>query len=132
GWAVLVDGPGDRAWRGWFERVGGVDRLAPLEWGWIGWFWAAVAQGGALAALAYLSAREHLDPAWRDAARLAGSSRNRVWWRLNWPPLRPVMGRTLGLVFAATLADPGAPLILGLRRTLGYQIVAAALGPEPF
>ena len=132
GWAVLVDGPGDRAWRGWFERVGGVDRLAPLDWGWLGWFWAAVAQGGALTALAYLSAREHLDPAWRDAARLAGSSRNRVWWRLNWPLLRPAMGRTLGLVFAATLADPGAPLILGLRRTLGYQIVATALGPEPF
>lgn len=132
GWAVLVDGWGDQAWRGWFDRVGGVDRLAPLDWGWFGWFLAAVAWGGSLTALAHLSAAEHLDPAWRDAARLAGSSRNRVWWRLNWPLLRPAMGRAIGLVFAATLADPGAPLVLGLRRTLGFQIATAALGPEPF
>ena len=132
GLAILVDGPGERAWRGFFDRVGGVDRLAPLDWGWIGWFWAAVAQGGALASLSFLSAHARLNPAWRDAARLAGGSRNRVWWRLNWPLLRPALARPLGFIFAATLADPGAPLVLGLRRTLGYQIAAAGLGPEPF
>lgn len=132
GLAILVNGQGELAWRGWFDRVGGVDRLAPLDWGWLGWFWAAVAQGSALAALAFLSAHDRLDPAWRDAAKLAGGSRNRVWWRLNWPLLRPALAQAIGLVFAATLADPGAPLILGLRRTLGYQVVVAGLGPEPF
>ena len=30
------------------------------------------------------------------------------------------------------LADPAAPLVLGLRRTLGFQMVATALGPDPF
>jgi len=132
GLATLVDGSGETAWRGWFDRVGGVDRLPPLDWGWIGWFWAAVAQGGALAALSFLSAHDRLNPSWRDAARLAGGSRNRVWWRLSWPLLRPALARPIGLVFAATLADPGAPLILGLRRTLGYQIVVSSLGADPF
>ena len=31
-----------------------------------------------------------------------------------------------------TLADPATPLILGLRRTPGFQIALLALGPEPF
>ena len=30
------------------------------------------------------------------------------------------------------LTDPAAPLVLGLRRTLGFQIVVTALGPDPF
>lgn len=132
GLSILVDGSGERAWRDWLDRGGEINRLAPLDWGWIGWFWAAVAQGGALTSLAFLSARSRLDPAWRDAAKLAGGSRNRVWWRLNWPLLRPALARPLGFIFAATLADPGAPLILGLRRTLGHQIVVTGLGPEPF
>lgn len=132
GLSILIDGPGERAWRGWFDRVGGGYPLVPLDWGWFGWFWAAVAQGGALASLAFLSAHARLNPAWRDAAKLAGGSRNRVWWRLNWPLLRPALARPLGFIFAATLADPGAPLVLGLRRTLGYQVVVSALGPEPF
>ncbi len=34
-------------------------------------------------------------------------------------------------MFTLTLAEPGALLILGLRRTLGFQIVEAALGPDP-
>lgn len=133
GLSILVDGSGERAWRGWFDRVGGgADHLATLDWGWIGWFWAATVQGGALVSLAFLSAHARLNPAWRDAAKLAGGSRNRVWWRLNWPLIRPALARPLGFVFASTLADPGAPLILGLRRTLGYQVVASGLGPEPF
>lgn len=132
GLSILIDGPGERAWRGWFDRAGGRYSFVPLDWGWIGWFWAAVAQGGALASLAFLSAHAKLNPAWRDAAKLAGGSRNRVWWRLNWPLLRPALARPLGFIFAATLADPGAPLILGLRRTLGYQVAVSALGPEPF
>src|SRR5208283_2355217 len=36
------------------------------------------------------------------------------------------------LVFMINLADPAAPLVLGLRRTLGFQMVATALGPDPF
>jgi iron(III) transport system permease protein len=36
------------------------------------------------------------------------------------------------LTFALTLADPGPPLLLGLRRTLGYQMVLGATGDAPF
>ncbi len=45
--------------------------------------------------------------------------------------MRPNAARAAGAVFTLTLIEPGAPLVLGLRRTLSFQIVDAALGPEP-
>ena len=65
-----------------------------------------------------------------NAARLAGASPQRIWRQLVWPVVRPGAARAAGMVFALTLIEPGAPLVLG-RRTLGFQIVEAALGPEP-
>ena len=41
------------------------------------------------------------------------------------------MPRTAGSVFTLVLVEPGVPLLLGLRRTLAFQVVAAALGPDP-
>ncbi len=51
---------------------------------------------------------------------------------MTWPTLRPSVVSAVYLVFMINLADPGAPLVLGLRRTLGFQMVATALGPDPF
>ena len=51
---------------------------------------------------------------------------------LIWPIVRPAAARAAGLVFLLALVEPGVPLILGLRRTLAFQIVSAAGQPAPF
>ena len=40
--------------------------------------------------------------------------------------------RAAGLVFLIAMVEPGAALVLGLRRTLAFQIVEAATGPNPY
>jgi iron(III) transport system permease protein len=104
--------------------------LGPLA-RWIGWGWVELAGGVALVALAVAAKLARFDTAWEDAARLAGAGPRRIWWRFLWPSVRPAAARAAGLVFTLTLIEPGAPLVLGLRRTLAFQIVEAALGPEP-
>lgn len=128
----VIFGSGGGSPMGWVERLGPAGRFVPADWGWYAWTWSALVQGGSITALACLSALQRLDPAWRDAARLVGGTRGRVWRKLNWPLLRPVLARAAGLVFVLTVADPGAPMILGLRRTLGYQIIVNGLRDEPF
>jgi ABC-type Fe3+ transport system permease subunit len=95
--------------------------------GWVAWFWVALAAGAPVVALATASALRRVDPVWEDAARLAGAGRGRVWRQLVWPVVRPEAARALGVVFTLTLLEPGAPLVLGLRRTLGFQVAEAAL-----
>jgi ABC-type Fe3+ transport system permease subunit len=102
-----------------------------LGLGWICWIWAEMVGGVPLVALATASALERVEPAWIDAARLTGAGRLRIWWQLIWPPVRPYALRAAGIVFTLTLVEPGAPLLLGLRRTLAFQVVEAALGPDP-
>jgi len=51
---------------------------------------------------------------------------------VSWPLIRPPAARAAAWVFALGLLEPGAPLILGLRRTLAFQIVDAASRPAPF
>ncbi|MBV8606620.1 MAG: ABC transporter permease subunit [Singulisphaera sp.] len=116
-----------------FELWRGAGAPAAWEhgWGWVGWAWVGLAGGVPLVALASATALARVEPAWEDAARLAGASRLWTWWRLTWPIVRPSAAGAAGVVFTLTLAEPGAPLILGLRRTLGFQIVEAALGPDP-
>jgi ABC-type Fe3+ transport system permease subunit len=104
----------------------GPGRLA----GWIGWVWVGLVSGVPLVALATASALARVDPSWEDAARLAGAEPRRIWRQLVWPIVRPGAARAAGMVFSLTLIEPGAPLVLGLRRTLAFQIVEAALGPE--
>jgi iron(III) transport system permease protein len=99
--------------------------------GWFGWGWVALVSGVPLVALATAAALTRVNPACEDAARLAGSTDRRTWWRLIWPAVRPGAARAAGVVFTLTLIEPGGPLVLGLRRTLSFQIVDAALGPEP-
>ena len=46
--------------------------------------------------------------------------------------MRPGALRAAALVFVFTMVEPGVPLILGLRRTLAFQIVEAAGRSDPF
>ncbi len=96
--------------------------------GWVAWFWVALATGAPLVGLATASALARIDPVWEDAARLAGANPGRVWRQFVWPVVRPDVGRALAAVFTLTLFEPGAPLALGLRRTLAFQGVESALG----
>ncbi|WP_406693643.1 Fe3+ ABC transporter permease [Singulisphaera sp. Ch08] len=106
------------------------DGPAGPGWGWICWIWAEMTSGVALVALATASALDRVEPAWIDAARQTGARRFRIWWELIWPPVRPYALRAAGVVFTLTLVEPGAPLVLGLRRTLAFQMVEAAFGAD--
>ena len=106
----------------------------PEPWpgvGWWAWFWVGLVAGAPAVALATASGLGRVDPSWEDAARLEGATGGRVWRQLVWPVVRPGVARALGLVFALTLLEPGAPLVLNLRRTLAFQIVEAATDPGP-
>jgi len=114
----------------WVMGQGGATDRGPNLSSWVGWgiwFWVEAGLAIPLVALAAASALAKVEPAWEDAARLAGTGRGRAWRSLIWPTIRPEVARALGLVFTLTLVEPGAPIVLGLRRTLGFQIVEAAL-----
>jgi len=99
---------------------------------WLVWLWSSLPAATALVAAATTSAVERLEPSWEDAARLAGAGPFRSWRTVSWPLIRPSAAWAAALVFALGLVEPGAPLILGLRRTLAFQIVEAASRPAPF
>ena len=99
---------------------------------WIAWVWTTVPGAAVVVALAALGPVERLERSWEDAARLTGASPGRIARSLSWPIVRPSALRAAALVFLFALVEPGAPLILGLRRTLAYQIVDLAGRPDPF
>jgi ABC-type Fe3+ transport system permease subunit len=99
---------------------------------WLLWIWASVPSAVALVALATEAALERIRPSWRDAAQLAGAGGLRTWLGMTWPLIRPAAMRAAAILFPLALVEPGAPLVLGLRRTLAFQIVEAATRPEPF
>jgi ABC-type Fe3+ transport system permease subunit len=108
---------------GWSAAVGD-------EWrAWALWIWAEGTVATALVGMSTRAALRSIEPAWEDAARLAGARRWWIWWSIVWPQVRPPVARGLATVFALTLLEPGAPMVLGLRRTLAYQMVAAAQTP---
>jgi iron(III) transport system permease protein len=104
-------------------------RGAPL---WIVWLWASLPAAGALVSLAIEPVIARMEPSWEEAARLAGAGRFRNWTKLSWPIIRPRAARAAGVVFLTALVEPGVPWILGLRRTVAFQIVDAAAQPDPF
>ena len=122
-------GPGPWTWL--WARFSAPEGAAH-SWPWLLWTWAALIQGVALVVVSARAALDRLDPDLEDAARLAGAAPWRIWWTLLWPILRPTLMATGGLIFLMNLADPGAPLVLGLRRTLAFQIVTSALRSDPF
>jgi iron(III) transport system permease protein len=99
---------------------------------WLVWIWSSLPAATALVTAATAAAVERLEPTWEDAARLAGTGALRSWWTVSWPLVRPAALRAAAWVFVIALVEPGAPLILGLRRTLAYQIVEAAGRPSAF
>jgi ABC-type Fe3+ transport system permease subunit len=99
---------------------------------WLLWIWSSLPGAVALVMLATASAVERLEPAWEDAARLAGAGSIPIWRSLIWPLIRPTAARAAALVFPLALLEPGAVLILGLRRTIAFQIVEAARRADPF
>jgi ABC-type Fe3+ transport system permease subunit len=127
----LFDPSGPRVWRS-LARVVFAPEVADRGWPWLVWTWAALSQGVALVVFTTSSVLRLLDPDREDAARLAGASPRRIWWSLTWPALRPSVAAVISLIFMLTLADPGPPLILGLRRSLGFQLVFSSIRPDPF
>jgi iron(III) transport system permease protein len=123
-------------WPSWFEWAGESPGASLESWRgarlWMVWFWAILPAAGAMMALATEPVLARLEPSWHDAARLAGANRLRIWTKLSWPIVRPVAARALGTVFLFALVEPGVPWILGLRRTLAFQIVDTAAQPDPF
>ncbi len=128
GASAWLDVGGSSAW----GRLALGSRWLPVDPGWAAWTAAASVPAAALGALVYLQALDALGGSWRDAAALAGGGRVGRWRRLAWPSLRPAMARAGAWTFAITLADPGPPLLLDLRRTLGSRMVLAATGDAPF
>jgi ABC-type Fe3+ transport system permease subunit len=128
----LFDPSGPRGIGSVVDSIVRAEGYSARMWPWLVWVWAALIQGVALVVLTTTSAYGRLHSFGQDAARLAGARPPRVWWTLTWPALRPSVVSAVYLVFMINLADPAAPLVLGLRRTLGFQMVATALGPDPF
>ncbi len=116
----------------WIDRVVGGSWSAPgVSVGGLAWVWVELTWGVALVGLATSEALRQVDPVWRDAARLVGASRSATWRNVVYPLVRPAAARSAGLVFALALVEPGAPLVLGIRRSLAFQIVEAATLRQP-
>jgi iron(III) transport system permease protein len=115
----------------WHGAGSAVAALVRCDARWLGFVWAGLSVGVPLVASATARALARVEPAWEDAARLVGAGRARVAWEVVWPLVRPASARASAAVFTLTVVEPGAPLVLGLRRTLAFQTVEAALGPDP-
>jgi iron(III) transport system permease protein len=127
----------ERSWPWPIANIARVDRGVSLEsWAglgvWLVWLWSSLPAATALVAAVAESATRRLEPSWDDAARLAGATAVRTWRTISWPLIRPAALRATAVVFVLGLVEPGAPLVLGLRRTLAYQRVDAASRPAPF
>ena len=107
----------------------GVGWDAWMAWGLL--IWVGVASSTPVVALAVKAAIGRVEPGWVDMGRALGASRQRAWRQLAWPIVRPEVARTIAAVFATALLEPGAPLVLGLRRTLAFQIVETVLRGDP-
>ena len=60
-----------------------------------------------------------------EVGAMAGGTRRWLWRVAIWPLIRPSVARASASVFAVLLLEPGGPIVLGLRRTIGFQIVHA-------
>jgi ABC-type Fe3+ transport system permease subunit len=128
----LYDPDGPWIWRRALGALGVPTWTYHSGWQWLAWVWAASIHGTALVAVATAAAVDEQNPDLEDAARLSGASRSRIFRTLTWPMLRPKLSASINLIFLIGLADPGAPLLLGLRRTLGFQVAAQAMRPDAF
>ncbi len=98
----------------------------------LAWFWTTLPAATAWVALATARAYAALRPSWSDVARTSGAGPFMAWSKLTRPLVRTAALRASAVVFAVALVEPSAPLVLGLRRTLGFQIVRQLSQPQPF
>jgi ABC-type Fe3+ transport system permease subunit len=117
--------PWHGAWAQFALQVG----LDPHAWAWVALAWVGLAAGAPWVGLSTARALGRVAPEWEDAARLGGAGRWRVWQHVVRPLIRADVARSAALVFTLTLVEPAGPLLLGLRRTLAFQIVEAAAAP---
>ncbi|MDR3635227.1 MAG: ABC transporter permease subunit [Isosphaeraceae bacterium] len=120
-------GPWHAAWAQFAAQVG----LDPHAWAWVALGWVGLTGGVPLVGLVTARALVRVAPEWEDAARLAGAGRWRIWRQVVRPMVRAEVARVVGLVFGLVLVEPAGPLLLGLRRTLAFQIVETTLRPGP-
>jgi iron(III) transport system permease protein len=110
----------------------GIARLIPSElapsWRWVALGWVELAWAVPRVMAAHVSAFAAVDATWIDAARVAGAKKHRSLGVVGWPLAKGHVARSLAEVFAFTLFEPGAPLVLGLRRTLPVGLIEAAVG----
>ena len=113
---------------GFIQLFTGVVPASPLGWNanWLILILAGVCNGVSLVALITAVALRGIDPLLEDSARLAGATPRKIWRKIVWPVARPELARALSLIFAMSLMEPGAPSLLGLRRTLGFQLIQSA------
>src|SRR5262249_45469436 len=104
--------------RPWFEAWGA----------WLGWIVLGLLAGVPWVAAAAEMVLPSAGVLWGGAARRAGIEGGAAWRRLFRPYARPAVAGALAGVFARTILEPAAPLILGLRDTLAFRAVEA-LGP---
>jgi iron(III) transport system permease protein len=107
----------------------------PAGSGWL-FVWALAAR---FAAVAWLPARDAVEPAQLEAAALAGLSRGRIWRRVVLPAVWPRAAAAGAAVFALALGEVGPAVLLappgrqtGVQRLFnalhyGYDNTAAAL-----
>ena len=112
--------------------LGLADSFLLQGWPWFTWVWSALVQGVALVVITTAWSLDGLDPDREAAARLAGAGFYRTWCAVTWPLIRPAIALVSGILLVNNLADPGVPLVLGLRRTLGFQVVVDAARPDAF
>lgn len=134
---------------GYPELSRGIERIHPLlsrvlsglgfiPWsredalGWLGWTAVGMLQGVGLILLILRHGLDRFDRSWHDTARLAGLTDRQIWKGLIWPSVRPGVARGVKLLFALNLVECGIPMVLGLRRTIGFQLVEIAGEPDPF
>lgn len=107
------------------------DRVAIGGWGSaIGWVLAVGLAGAPWVALAVRDALGDVDLTRIEAAQQRGMRPRQAFRRLIWPLIRPSSALAAAGVFARAIGDPGPPLILGLRRSLAFQIYESLRIPE--
>jgi ABC-type Fe3+ transport system permease subunit len=113
----------------WLVTTGGMAGTSLESWAgfssWVVWIWSTLPPMVAIVALGTARAVGRLSESRDDAARIMGGGRFWTWYHLSWPMVRPEVAKSVGLVFLISLMEPGVPCVLGLRRTLAFQVVDA-------
>lgn len=92
---------------------------------------ANLARGIPLVALAAAQALRRIEPLWEAGGLAAGATHRKLWSGLARPLIRGAVARATAAVFGLTLLEPATPLILTLRRTVGFQLCEGVRQGDP-